>query len=271
MNIDDVDSFVAESYDYVPHRRGRSDVGFFVEEAKEAGGPVLELGCGTGRVLIPVARSGIRIVGLDSSTHMLRVCRQRLETEHVEVRSRVTLLRADMREFDLRDRFNLVTMPFRSFHHLLTVNDQLACLSSIREHLAACGLLILDVNAFGHLVNGTVGQESGNEPDFYLPDGRSVQLRHRIVVRNQYEQVVDAQVIYRIAFPDGRQQRLVQALRLRYTSRFELEHLLARSGFELRNVYGGYDRVPFGTTTSEEFLVVAMRRQTRRRRISSCE
>ena len=70
--------FVAEFYDYVVPYRDRQDVTFFVEAAKESGGPVLEIGCGTGRVLILTARAGIQVVGLDLSPHMLRVCRERL-------------------------------------------------------------------------------------------------------------------------------------------------------------------------------------------------
>lgn len=262
MNDDSaVDQFVAESYDYAPHRRSRCDVEFYVEEAKEVHGPALELGCGTGRILIPVARAGIRVVGLDSSVHMLGVCRQRLGNEAGEVRSRVTLLQGDMRWFNLPDRFNVVMMPFRSFQHLLTVDDQLACLSAIRRHLADRGVLILDVNAFGPLVSGEVGKECGDEPDFHLPDGRHVRLRHRIIARDRCLQVVDAEVNYWIGLPDGREERLVQAVRLRYTSRLELEHLLARGGFELRNVYGGFRREPLGSVASDELIVVAARQR----------
>jgi ubiquinone/menaquinone biosynthesis C-methylase UbiE len=91
---------VAELYDHVVAYRERPDVDFFVEAAREAGSPVLELGCGTGRVLIPTARAGIDIVGLDSSPSMLAECRRRLAEETEPVRSRVDLVQADMRRFD---------------------------------------------------------------------------------------------------------------------------------------------------------------------------
>jgi ubiquinone/menaquinone biosynthesis C-methylase UbiE len=73
--------FVADLYDHVALHRERPDVAFFVDAAKASGGPVLEVGCGTGRVLIPTARAGIDIVGLDLSPHMLAVCRRRLQDE----------------------------------------------------------------------------------------------------------------------------------------------------------------------------------------------
>src|SRR5436309_1616802 len=95
----------ADLYDYVSPYRARSDVRFFVDAAREAGSPVLEVGCGTGRILIPTARAGLDIVGLDLSLRMLDVCRQRLRDEPEPVQSRAQLVQADMRGFDLGRRF----------------------------------------------------------------------------------------------------------------------------------------------------------------------
>src|SRR5713101_3926094 len=124
----------ADLYDYVGPYRARSDVRFVVDAAREAGSPILEVGCGTGRVLIPTARAGLDIVGIDLSQHMLTVCRQRLKNEPEAVQARVQLVQADMRRFELGRAFTLVTIPFRPFQHLITVEDQLACLDSIRRH-----------------------------------------------------------------------------------------------------------------------------------------
>src|SRR6266446_1367283 len=94
-------AFIAELYDHVPLYRDRPDIAFFVDAAREAGSPVLEVGCGTGRVLIPTARAGIEIIGLDASAAMLAVCRSRLRDEPAPVQSLVQLVQADMRSFDL--------------------------------------------------------------------------------------------------------------------------------------------------------------------------
>src|SRR5262245_45033878 len=94
-------AFIAELYDHVVPYRNRPDVGFFVDEAQKAGSPVLEIGCGTGRVLIPTARAGIEIVGLDLSTHMVDVCRRNLRKESLDVQGRVRLETGDMRDFNL--------------------------------------------------------------------------------------------------------------------------------------------------------------------------
>src|SRR5688572_23755792 len=104
-------SFIAEFYDHVVPYAARADISFYVEAAAKSGGPVLELGCGTGRILIPTARSGIEIAGLELSVGMLEACRRRLQAEPPEVRGRVSLQRGDMRDFDLGRSFRLVTIP----------------------------------------------------------------------------------------------------------------------------------------------------------------
>src|SRR5262245_58026803 len=91
---------IADLYDHVTPYRDRAGIACFVDAAVQAGGPVLEVGCGTGRVLIPVARAGIDIVGLDVSGQMLGVCRQRLLREPPAVQEKATLAHADMRRFD---------------------------------------------------------------------------------------------------------------------------------------------------------------------------
>ena len=90
---------IADLYDHVVPYRQRQDVAFFVEAAQVAGGPVLEVGCGTGRVLIPTARMGVDITGLDASPHMLAMCREKLRQEPAEVQARARLVAADMRHF----------------------------------------------------------------------------------------------------------------------------------------------------------------------------
>src|SRR5262245_56414939 len=98
-------AFIADFYDHVEPYRTRSDIDFFVEAALASKGPVLEVGCGTGRVLIPTARAGVDIVGLDLSVRMLDECRRRLREEPEPVQSRVRLVNGDMRGFDLARMF----------------------------------------------------------------------------------------------------------------------------------------------------------------------
>jgi SAM-dependent methyltransferase len=251
--------FVAEFYDYVVPYRERRDVDFFVELARQSGGPVLEIGSGTGRVLIPTARAGIEIVGLDSSPSMLAVCREKLKHEPPAVQSKVTLVEGDMRQFDLGREFGLVTVPFRPFQHLTSVDDQLACLTTIRRHLAAQGTLVLDLfnPSLPHLVDDRFLEEFNREPAFTMPDGRKVLRRHHILARDFFNQTQDMEFIYRVTFPDGREERLVSRFTMRYVFRYEAEHLLIRSGFEVEHIYADYDKSPFGSKYPGELIIVA--------------
>ena len=249
----------AEFYDHVVPYAERPDVSFFVQAAQESGGPVLEVGCGTGRILIPTARAGIDITGLDLSPSMLAICRVRLLDEPEQVRNRVRLIQGDMRAFDLPQTFQLVTLPFRPFQHLTTVEDQLACLACIHRRLAPGGKLILDLfnPSLTFLTSDTVGQEQGEEPEFSLPDGRRVTRRSKIVARDYHNQVNHVELIYYIAHPSGRQERLVHAFPMRYLFRFEAEHLLIRAGFEVEQLYADYDQSPYGSKYPGELIFVA--------------
>ena len=117
------------------------DVPFYVELAKESGGPVLELGVGTGRIAIPIAAEGIRVVGVDTSPGMLEVAREAAELAGVTVELRV----GDLRKPGVRETFPLVTSPFRAMLHLETDADRRAALRAVRKLVAPGGRFVFDV------------------------------------------------------------------------------------------------------------------------------
>jgi SAM-dependent methyltransferase len=249
--------FVAETYDLVDPFRKRGDVGFFVDAAKEAAGLVLEIGCGTGRVLIPTARAGVNIVGLDLSSSMLAVCRNRLQQESEAVQSRAHLIQRDMREFTLGQSFDLITLPFTPFEHLIAVHEQMSCLQSIRRHLNKNGRVILDLVVPLDVTGVKMGEESDGEPPFLMPDGRRVVRRNKLVSHDRFNQVTHAEAIYYVTHPDGHTERLVYTYRLRHLFRYEAEHLLVLCGFELMDVYGGFDKSPYGSKCPGKLILVA--------------
>src|SRR6476469_2162090 len=107
------------------------DAAFYRGLARDAGGPVMEPGCGTGRVLLPIAALGIPCVGVDASPAMLAALRAKSPPPNLE------LVEARMETFDLGERrFRLITCPFRAFQHMLDVPSQLATLANVRRHLA---------------------------------------------------------------------------------------------------------------------------------------
>lgn len=257
-------AFVAELYDLMPDHslsvKGE-DVPMYVDYADQAGGQVLELACGTGRVLLPIARRGHAVTGLDFSRYMLDALRRKLDAAPPEVRSRVRVVQGDMRRFDLGRRFDLIIIAFRSFQHLLTVGDQIACLRCAHRHLTDGGRLI--VNVFNPWIEMLADEECleefGDEEEFEVSDGRRIQRRFRHTDRDRTHQVYGAEAIYYVTHPDGRRERLVHAFPFRYIFRYELEHLLVRCGFEIEDMFAWFDKSPLGSRYPGELIPVARR------------
>src|SRR3954471_23234823 len=117
------------------------DVGFYLEEARRSGGPVVELGVGTGRIAVPIAADGIRVIGVDSSRGMLDVCARRAALAGVELDLRV----GDLREPPLHERVPLVICPFRSLLHMQTDDDRRRVLAAVQRLLRPGGRFVFDV------------------------------------------------------------------------------------------------------------------------------
>jgi SAM-dependent methyltransferase len=247
----------SEFYDY--HAK-RGDVKFYVDSAVEYGGPVLELGCGTGRILIPTARAGVRITGLDKSDEMLKICKDKLDCEPPEVRDRVNLVHADMGDFNLESSFSLVTITYGPFNSLLSTEEQIGCLNSVNRHLRDKGTLIFDVfyPDLRELLIGEKGAEIFTQKTpFEMPDGRSVNWGIRYSSVDYSRQIIHEETVYNIRYPDGHEERLVYAENLRYFFRFEVEHLLARTGFDIESVYADFDKESFGSKYPSELVFLA--------------
>jgi SAM-dependent methyltransferase len=248
---------LAEIYDLVPMYVSREDLQFFVDRAVASGGPVLELGCGTGRVLLPTARAGVRITGLDLAEPMLARLRGKLDDETDEVRERIDLVQADMCDFDLGRRFALAMIPFRPFQHLITVEEQLGCLRCANRHLEAHGKLIIDMFHLNYLkVFGPGWDERHQDLDNHeLPDGRKISRWYRTVARHESEQYLDVEMVYELTNGDGTAEQVVQAFPFRWFFRYEVEHLLARCGFAVAEIVGDFDGSPFGDESQQMIFI----------------
>jgi SAM-dependent methyltransferase len=244
-------------YDSVPLYVQRQDVAFYVDEANSARGTVLELGCGTGRILLPIARAGCTIVGVDNSRQMLARCRSKLATEPAEVRQRVSLHQHDVRDFDLGASYALAIAPFRMFQQLPLIDDQLRFLAAAHRHLQPGGRLVFDVfNPNFAMLTGANGQEKEDTPEQSLPDGRVFRRTYRIALVRWMEQTTDSELIYYVSpRPGAPAERFVQAFEMRWYLRAELEHLLARSGFRVREVYGDFARGALRDGAPEQVVI----------------
>jgi SAM-dependent methyltransferase len=242
-----------ELYDYIPAYNSRRDVDFYVDLCRQTG-EALELGCGTGRVLIAAAEAGCSVTGLDKSTHMLARCSTKLDALPSEARDRITLVEADMTEFQLSQNFKLAIVPFRPIQHLTTVNEQLSFLRCVYQHLQPSGRLAFD--AFNPnlslLAAAITPDEIEDTPELSLPNGRRLRRAFRMVRKRYAEQCTDCELIY---YLDG--HRIVHSFPMRYFFRFELEHLLARSGFEVTALYGDFDRSAFADNSPEMIFIAA--------------
>jgi len=133
----DVYDRMADLYDFI--YSGDFDLDFYEEEAKKAKGPILEVGCGTGRVMLELIKKGIAVDGLDISKEMLRILKNKARMMGYSPR----LYHADMRDFSLKKKYSLIIVPYRSFLHLSTDEDRLASLKKMNSHLRKGGKIML--------------------------------------------------------------------------------------------------------------------------------
>ncbi len=232
------------------------DIAFYVGEAQRAEPPVLELACGTGRVLIPTAEAGVTIWGVDLTPEMLARAKRKVAALPAEIQARITLRQGDMRDFDLPERFGLVTIPFRSFLHLMAVEDQLAALDNIWRHLRPGGRLALNffqpnlVTIANYLTHSQGALK-------LLGEWMDAATSRRLVgwETRSYEpatQVIRNQWIFDVLDADDKVvDRFYRPLTLRWLYRYEFEHLLARTGFEVEALYGDFERSPFDEQSNE--------------------
>jgi ubiquinone/menaquinone biosynthesis C-methylase UbiE len=207
--------------------------------AARCGSPVLELACGTGRVLLPLAREGFRVTGLDISPAMLEVARRKAVAEGLA--DLITFVEGDMREFALEGRFNLAFVAINSFMHLLTTDDQLAALACIRRHLNPGGLLLVDLfnPDLGTLLDSR-GQVQMDKAMIDPETGhRLVRFHTRTADLGQQTQHVT--YIVDEMDSDGCVRRTLFPFSMRYLFRYELELLLRQASFVVEAVYGSYD------------------------------
>jgi SAM-dependent methyltransferase len=251
------DSFIADYYDESPVVKGRlQDVAFYRDAAREYGDPILELGCGTGRITMALAEAGKRITGLDFSERMMERAVKKRAALFVEARERVHLVQGDMSRFDLGEKFRLIIIPFRPFQHLLEVQQQMDCLGCVRKHLAPGGRLVLDVfQTDAERMHDPVHMRESPVTEYTTSDGRQVKISERLAAFHRAEQINDVEMIYSVVHPNGRKERLVFAWPLRYFFRYEVEHLLARCGFKVAALYGNFDRTPIRDDSPEMIFV----------------
>jgi ubiquinone/menaquinone biosynthesis C-methylase UbiE len=218
------------------------DVEFFRRLAAEQGGPVLEIGCGTGRVAGALAAAGLEVVGIDRSEAMLRLAEERRAGLPPGVASRLTFLQGDMTTLDLGHQFPLIVAPSRVFQFALTSDDQRAALRAFRSHLAPEGRLVLDLfdPSLEYLVPGAIFPPRGGEL-VHPKTGNRVEWE--IVGRepDPGRQLVVSDWAAREIGPSGEVIRdETERLTLRWSTRSEMRLLFELEGLEVVADYGDF-------------------------------
>lgn len=226
-------------------RADAAQIAFYRGWAEALGGEVLELGCGTGRVTVPLAEAGVAMTGLDAAPAMLEVARRKAGTLPV------TLIEGDFRRFELERRFNLVLFPINTIAHLPTRADFEACMARVREHLAPGGRFVIDymVPNLGLLMR---------HPDTESPVAEvrdaSGALQVAITESNRYDAIAQVNhILWFCRFGDGRVREQSFSMRIFFPQ--ELEALLHYNGFKVEARYGDFDGAEFGPNSRKQILV----------------
>jgi len=228
-----------------------SDLPLYENVAKRTGSPALDLGCGTGRVALHLARAGYAVTALDASTAMLAFAQAKTPET---VAQHLTFVEADVRRFDLGQRFALAFYALGTFQHLLTASDQLASLLCAREHLVAGGVLALDVAA---PCPAQFGRNDGEVLLAWVKDSAAGTVAKLVSLHDDWATGTQSVTyFYDETDPQRGLRRTVARFALRWPSRGEIEALFRESGFTLEGTYGSYDLDAL-TVDSERMIFIA--------------
>ena len=200
------------------------DVPFYLEEARRSGGPVVELGVGTGRIAVPIASDGIPVIGVDSSRGMLDVCAERASLAGVG--TLLDLRVGDLRKPPVRKRVPLVLCPFRSLLHLHTEEDRRLALRAARRLLVPGGRFVFDVF-------------TPSPSDIEDTHGRWLEREPGIFERADWDEQARTLTL------SVRDERSQSTMQLAWLEPDEWRALLADEGFEIEACYGWFDRSPY--------------------------
>ena len=240
MSMSEYD-LIAPFYD-IEHAHFREDLDLYRNFADLCGGKVLELACGSGRVLLPLALEGHEVTGVDSSTKMLAIARTQLEAAGVA--ERCTLVRQNIISLHLEQKFRLAFIALGSFAHIITRREQLAALRVIRDHLSPGSTFIIDISNAdvrymeelgGHMLHQATWHRDDGSLLTHFVSPATAPDRHLLELTHFYDQHSQGGTVHRTTV----------TTHLYLFERSELELLLEQVGFVVKDIYGDYDLSPY--------------------------
>lgn len=237
---------VAKYYDYDPRQSG--DIEFYRRQIPSAKAAILELGCGTGRVLIPLASHCDFIQGVDISESMLKICRRKLQASGLS-RTRAKIKHGDITDLVLEQKFDLIIAPFRVFQNLKTDEEVAGLFKTVRSHLSDAGSCILSVFrpylSREAMATQWVCEEENLHWETPVEDGR-IALYDRPSRIDIDRQIIYPVLSYRRYRGDVLEDEVIHEIALRYYYPDEFEELITAHGFTIVNRWGGYAGEPYG-------------------------
>ncbi len=233
------------------------DLPFYLDLAERYGGPVLEIACGTGRILLEIAREGTQITGIDSSEAQLAVLNSKLLNEPDQTRSLVRAFKADMRTFSLDRKFRLVIIPFRPMQHMYTIEDQISALNAAKAHLLPDGILAFDVFYPNYSMLLQPTDEEMFDVQWY-PQNDPTHVVRRFFRRTRVDllrQYFEGEFIYRTFDGDRLTQEERSPLKLVYYTYPHLLLLFRHCGLEVVEQYGDFTKEPIDICKEMIFLL----------------
>lgn len=228
----------------------KNDLRFYKELALRSGKNALELGVGTGRVAIPLAKVGIRVVGIDNSDFMLKEARRKLAKESKTIRENVILKKGDIRNFELKQSFSFIYIPASTFDHCVAIEDRVRCLTCVRRHLEDHGRFVFDVE-----------QIRSDKPlhSWWIDRkeiGKDENVVRSIFTRRDLEKRICNLDLFFDVYKNGKlTERYHEFGEVAILSKKELTDLLEELGFEVETIYGDFDRSPYKPDSSKIILV----------------
>ena len=222
---------------------GRGYVEFWLSQARIRGGPILELGCGTGKLSIPLAQAGFSVTGLDNSPALLQFAASKSGA--------VNWIAGDMRGFDLNERFALIMLPSNNLGHLHTPEDFQRCIGSVKRHLQPGGALVIDVFVPSLKLLLRDAAEEYLLDEYADPNGQG---RVRVMARSSYEpttQIMRTKTVRKIVG----QPDIVGSLDLKMYFPRELEALVKCHGLRIAARYGNHEGEAFDENSRFQILV----------------
>ncbi|MBZ0290962.1 MAG: methyltransferase domain-containing protein [Anaerolineae bacterium] len=234
---------IARYYD-AEHTDKTDDLVLYSQLAEEYGDPILDIGCGTGRVMFHLAQEGCRVYGIDSEAAMLDRAKIKLDA-FPYVRDKLTFIQADVLKYEMEQRFKQVLLSYNSLMHFHDQEEQLALLGKLRQWIAEDGLLVVDLPNAGETFATQDSDAMTLERTFIDPDSGHMVMQQAVSYLDRVQQLMQVTWFYDEITEDGVVVRTVAPVIFRYFFFPEVKLLLQQSGFKVDEVYGDTEMGPF--------------------------